>query len=101
MWTAYARRAVPQTALMPVGPRASRNGSRLAANGSGPGRKSPGGIRDNTNLAVDRTPDEIRRAEEILRARQAVADAHRILDEGKDEDEGMRRQFGPLLTPSA
>jgi hypothetical protein len=49
------------------------------------------------NLAVDRTPDEIRWADEIFRARQAVADAQRILD----ENEGMRRQFGPLLALSS
>jgi hypothetical protein len=54
-------------------------------------------IRENMNLAVERTPDEIRWADEILRARQAVADAQRILD----VNEGMRRQFGPLLAPSS
>jgi hypothetical protein len=50
-------------------------------------------VRDNLNLAVDVVPDEIRWADEILKARQAVADAHRILQ----EDEAMRGQFGPLL----
>jgi hypothetical protein len=94
----------------------SREAVRLWAAGKrGPGGfpaaewHSPGGerfwswakvarwIRENMNLAVDRTPDEIRWADEILRARQAVADAQRILD----DNEGMRRQFGPLLTPSS
>jgi hypothetical protein len=94
----------------------SREAVRLWAAGKrGPGGfpaaewQSPGGerfwswtkvaqwIRENMNLAVERTPDEIRWADEILRARQAVADAQRILD----VNEGMRRQFGPLLAPSS
>lgn len=94
----------------------SREAVRLWAAGKrGPGGfpaadwQSPGGerfwswtkvarwIRENLNLAVEGAPEEIRWADEILRARQAVADAHRILD----QDEGMRRQFGPLLAPSS
>jgi hypothetical protein len=94
----------------------SREAVRLWSTGQrGPGGfpaaewQSPGGerfwswakvarwIRGNMNLAVEWAPDEIRWADEILRARQAVADAQRILD----HDEGMRRQFGQLLTPSS
>jgi hypothetical protein len=54
-------------------------------------------VRDNLNLAVETAPDEIRWVNEILKARQAVADAHRILD----EDDDMRQQFGPLLREKA
>jgi hypothetical protein len=50
-------------------------------------------IKDNLNLAVEAEPEELRRADEILRARQAITDARRILN----EDECMRRQLGPLL----
>jgi hypothetical protein len=50
-------------------------------------------VRDNLNLAVEREPEEVRRADEILKARQAVAGAHRILE----EDESMRQHLGPLL----
>jgi len=50
-------------------------------------------IRANLNLAVDAGPDELRWADEVLKARQAIADANRILD----EDEDMRQHFGPLL----
>lgn len=94
----------------------SREAVRLWATGQrGPGGfpaaewQSPGGERfwswtkvarwigENMNLAVERTPDEIRWADEILRARQAVTDARRILD----QNEGMRQQFGPLLAPSS
>ena len=46
------------------------------------------------NLAVDVSPVEIRWADEILKARQAVAEAHRILEAA---DDSTRRQFGPLL----
>lgn len=48
----------------------------------------------NLNLAVDVSPVEIRWADEILKARQAVAEAHRILEAA---DDATRRQFGPLL----
>ena len=92
--------------------RRSREAVRLWATGRrGPGGfpaaawQSPGGerfwswgeaarwIRANLNLAVEAEPDEIRWADEILKARQAVAEAHRILD----DDEDMRLAFGPLL----
>jgi hypothetical protein len=94
----------------------SREAVRLWATGKrGPGGfpapewQSPGGerfwswakvarwIRENMNLAVEPTPDEIRWADEILRARQAVTDARRILD----QNQAMRQQFGPLLAPSS
>jgi hypothetical protein len=51
-------------------------------------------VREHLNLAVDVVPDEIRWADEILKARQAVAEAHRILEEA---DDATRRQLGPLL----
>lgn len=54
-------------------------------------------IRENMNLAVEGTPDEVRWADEILRARQAIAAAQRILD----QDENMRREFGHLLAAPA
>lgn len=92
--------------------RRSREAVRLWAAGErGPGGfppptwQSPGGerfwswtavarwVREHLNLTVDVTPDEIRGADEVLKARQAIAEAHRILG----EDEAMRRQFGPLL----
>lgn len=50
-------------------------------------------VRDNLNLAVDPAPEEIRWADEIIKARQVIADVHRIFN----EHEGMRRHFGPLL----
>lgn len=92
--------------------RRSREAVRLWASGQrGPGGfpppewESPSGerfwswarvarwVRDNLNLAVDLVPDEIRQADEILKTRQALAAAQRILD----ENENLRRQFGPLL----
>ncbi len=51
-------------------------------------------VRKNLNLAVEVAPEEIRWADEILKARQAVAEAHRILEVA---DDATRRQFGPLL----
>lgn len=92
--------------------RRSREAVRLwAAGARGPGGfpaaawQSPSGerfwswtqvakwIRANLNLAVDAEPEELRWADEVLKARQAITDAYRILDEDAD----MRRQFGPLL----
>jgi hypothetical protein len=94
--------------------RRSREAVRLWAAGKrGPGGfpaaawQSPGGerfwswadvarwIRANLNLAVEAEPDELRWADEILKARQAVADACQILN----DDAEMRRQFGPLINP--
>lgn len=49
---------------------------------------------ENLNLAVEVSPVEIRWADEILKARSAVVEAHRILEEA---DEATRRQLGPLL----
>jgi hypothetical protein len=54
-------------------------------------------VRDNLNLAVDPAPEVIRQADEIIKARQVIADARRILD----ADEDMRREFGPLLGNAA
>jgi hypothetical protein len=42
---------------------------------------------------VEPEPEEVRRADEILKARQAVASAHRILE----EDQSTRQHLGPLL----
>lgn len=51
-------------------------------------------VRKNLNLAVDVEPDEIRWADEILKARQALAEAQRILEVAPD---ATRDQLGPLL----
>jgi hypothetical protein len=80
-------------------------GKRAAGGFPAPVWHSPGGerfwswaevarwIRTTLNLAVEAEPDELRWADEVLRARRAVADANRILQ----EDESMRQNFGPLL----
>jgi hypothetical protein len=51
-------------------------------------------VREHLNLAVDVEPDEIRWADEILKARQALAEAQRILEVAPD---ATRNQLGPLL----
>jgi hypothetical protein len=51
-------------------------------------------VREYLNLAVDVEPDEIRWADEILKARQALAEAQRILEAAPD---ATRDQLGPLL----
>jgi hypothetical protein len=51
-------------------------------------------VRGYLNLAVDVVPDEIRWADEILKARQAVAEADRIL---QNADDVTRSYLGPLL----
>jgi hypothetical protein len=48
----------------------------------------------NLNLAVDVSPAEIRWADEIVKARNAVSGARRILD---DADAATQQQFRPLL----
>jgi hypothetical protein len=45
-------------------------------------------------LAVEVAPDAIRVVDEVLKARQAVADAQRILGEA---DDATRQQLAPLL----
>jgi hypothetical protein len=91
----------------------SREAVRLWATGKrGPGGfpapawESPGGERfwhwadvarwakDQMNLAVEVVPDEIRIVDEVLKARQAMAEAQQIL---RDADEPTRRHLGPLL----
>jgi hypothetical protein len=51
-------------------------------------------ISENLNLAVEVPPDAIRVVDEVLKARQAVADAQRILAEA---DDATRQQLSPLL----
>jgi hypothetical protein len=91
----------------------SREAVRLWANGKRgrggfpePAWQSPSGERfwswpevaqwvsRNLNLAVEVSPAEIRWADEILKARNAVAEAHRLLDEA---DAATQQQFRPLL----
>lgn len=91
----------------------SREAVRLWAAGKrGPGSfppaawESPGGerfwhwsdvarwVREHLNLAVDIVPNEVRWADEILKARQALAEAQRILKVAPD---ATRNQLGPLL----
>ena len=91
----------------------SREAVRLWASGQrGPGDfpapawESPGGerfwhwrdvarwAREQMNLAVEVVPDEIRTADEVLKARQAMAEAQQIL---RDSDDATRRHLGPLL----
>ncbi|HUN34924.1 MAG TPA: hypothetical protein VMU95_23220 [Trebonia sp.] len=91
----------------------SREAVRLWAAGKrGPGGfpapawESPGGerfwpwadvahwVRDRMNLAVEVVPDEIRIVDEVLKARQAMAEAQQIL---RAADDVTRRHLGPLL----
>lgn len=91
----------------------SREAVRLWATGKrGPGDfpapawESPGGerfwhwadvarwARDRMNLAVEIVPDEIRLVDEVLKARQAMAEAQQIL---RAADDVTRRRLGPLL----
>ena len=51
-------------------------------------------ISDNLHLAVEVAPEAIRVADEVLKARQAVADAQRILGEA---DDVTRQQLAPFL----
>lgn len=93
--------------------RRSREAVRLWAAGKrGPGDfpppawESPGGerfwswanvarwVRDRMNLAVEIVPDEIGWADELLKARQAMAEAQQIL---RDADDATRRYLGPLV----
>lgn len=93
--------------------RRSREAVRMWAAGKrGPGGfpapswESPGGerfwrwpdvarwAREQMNLAVEVTPDEIRWADEVLKARQAMAEAQQIL---QDADASTRRFLGRLL----
>jgi hypothetical protein len=93
--------------------RRSREAARLWAAGKrGPGGfpspawRSPSGerfwswpdvawwITEHLNLAVEVSPEPIRLADEVLKARQAVADAQRILGEA---DDATREQLGRLL----
>lgn len=46
------------------------------------------------NLAVEVVPEEIRWANRVLKARQAMAQARQIL---RDADDATRRYLGPLL----
>lgn len=91
----------------------SREAVRLWAAGErGPGGfpsscwRSPGGerfwnwpevaawVRAHLNLAVDVEPDEVRWANEVLKARHALGEAHQIL---VSADDASRRQFERLL----
>lgn len=91
----------------------SREAVRLWAAGKrGPGGfpapawESPGGerfwdwgdvarwARDRMNLAVEVVPDEVRIVDEVLKARQAMAEAQQIL---RATDDVTRRRLKPLL----
>jgi hypothetical protein len=51
-------------------------------------------VKDNMNLAVDATPEEISWADEILRARQVMIDVQDMLERA---DDATRQHLGPLL----
>jgi hypothetical protein len=91
----------------------SREAVRLwAAGRRGPGGfpppswQSPGGerfwswpdvaywVRHNLNLAIEVQPEEMHWADEVLKARHAVSEAQRLLDQA---DDSMQRQFRPFL----
>jgi hypothetical protein len=71
-----------------------------------PSWQSPGGerfwswpdvaywVRERFNLAIEVEPDEIRWADEVMKARHALAEARRVLDQA---DDAARRQFRPFL----
>jgi hypothetical protein len=81
-------------------------GQRGPGNFPAPAWVSPGGerfwhwrdvarwAREQMNLAVEAEPDEIRVADEVLKARQAMAEAQEIL---RGADAATRRHLGPLL----
>jgi hypothetical protein len=90
----------------------TRSRPAMGCRAARPGRLSPGAMgkprrrtvlavavcralgRENLNLAVVVEPDEIRWADEILKALQALAEAQRILEVAPD---ATRNQLGPLL----
>lgn len=81
-------------------------GKRGPGNFPAPAWESPGGerfwrwpdvahwARERMHLAVEVVPEEIRWADEVLKARQAMAEAQQIL---RDADDATRRYLGPLL----